>query len=93
MAKTSEWLKQNEDGSVDITLSKPATINGAQVSFLRMREPTVADQLAAKSAGADAKDVELAMFANLMETTPADLHRLKLRDYSRLQAAFMGFID
>ena len=33
-------------GFVDVELTRPLEIDGAQVKKLRMREPTVADQLA-----------------------------------------------
>lgn len=39
-----EYLKFNDDGSADITLSRPADIGGTKVAVLRMREPTVGDQ-------------------------------------------------
>lgn len=42
--KLPEYLKINDDGCVDITLSRPASIGGTKVAVLRMREPTVGDQ-------------------------------------------------
>lgn len=89
--KTPEWLKAGE-GFTDVTLSRPIEIAGAPVTTVRMREPTVADQMAAsKQVGAAAQ--EIALLANLMELAPDDLKRLPLKDYKRLQEAFMGFID
>ena len=35
---------------------------------------------------------EIAMFANLCEVSPDDIKRLTLRDYKKLQVAFMDFI-
>jgi len=93
MAKAPEWLKHNDDGSVDITLSRPLTINGASIAVMRMREPTVNDQLAMDAAGGGDATKELTMMANLTEQDMADLKRLPLRDYKRLQTAFVGFID
>lgn len=84
--------KDQNVGGVDIQLAKAIDIDGAQVKFLRMREPTVGDQLAMdKIQGSDA-DKELAMIANLCMVKPADLHQLSLRDYKKVQAAFVGFL-
>lgn len=77
---------------VDIKLSSPLTIAGAQVKVLRMREPTVADQLAGEEAKGSDSTKEIAMFANLCELAPDDIKRLTLRDYKKLQAAFVDFL-
>lgn len=91
--KNPEWMKQNADGSVDITLSRPADIGTAKTSAVRMREPTVGDQeVAAEMSGSEAAK-EIAMFANLCELAPDDIRKLPMRDYKRLQTAFLGFID
>jgi len=80
-------------GFADITLSRPIEINGAKVSALRMREPTVADQMAADAYGGSDAQKELAAFANLCEVSPDDLKKLPMRDYKRLQKAFVSFLD
>lgn len=86
-----EWLSEGE-GFTDVTLSRPLEIAGAPVTSLRMREPTVADQMASDAVkGGDAAK-ELSQFANLLELTPDDLQRLPLKDYARLQAAYRNFI-
>lgn len=78
-------------GYVDIELSRPMEIDGAQVTALRMREPTVADQLILEDMkGSDAAK-EVALVANLCEVTPDDIKRLTLRDYRKVQKAFSGF--
>jgi hypothetical protein len=78
-------------GYVDIELSRPIEIDGAQVTALRMREPTVADQLILEDMkGSDAAK-EVALVANLCEVTPDDIKRLTLRDYRKVQKAFSGF--
>jgi len=77
---------------VDVDLSRAIEIDGAKVKTLRMREPTVADQLAADELkGSDAAK-ELMTIANLCQITPDDLKKLGLRDYKKLQEAFLGFI-
>lgn len=91
--KQPEWMKQNADGSVDITLSRPADIGGAKTSAVRMREPTVGDQeVASAMEGTDAAR-EISVFANLCQLAPDDIRKLPLRDYKRLQTAYLGFID
>lgn len=90
--KKPDWLKEGA-GYTDITLSRPAEIAGVQSGAVRMREPTVRDQeVAAEMSGTDAAR-EIAVFANLCELTPEDIRKLPLRDYKRLQTAYMGFID
>lgn len=78
---------------VDVKLGRPLEIDGAQVTALRMREPTVADQLAASEMQGGAAQQEITMIANLCEITPDDLKRLPLRDYRKLQEAFLGFTE
>ena len=91
--KNPDWLKQNDDGSADIILSKPADIGGTKTGAVRMREPTVADQeVASEMSGSDASR-EIAVFANLCGLAPDDIRKLPLRDYKRLQTAYLGFID
>lgn len=80
-------------GYVDIALSRPVEMGAVQVSSLRMREPTVNDNLAMDAmSGTDAQK-EIGVFANLCEVAPADIQKLTLRDYRKLQKAFAAFID
>jgi hypothetical protein len=81
------------DGCVDIELSRPIKIDGAAVTALRMREPTVNDQLVMDAKGGSDAQKELAMMANLCAVTPDDLKQLTLRDYKRVQKVFLGFLD
>ncbi|MFQ2188677.1 phage tail assembly protein [Aeromonas jandaei] len=88
-----EYLKFNDDGSADITLSRPADIGGTKVSVLRMREPTVGDQeIAFQMSGSDAAK-EITMFANLCGVAPDDVRKFPLRDYGRLQKAYSVFTN
>lgn len=75
-----------------VTLSRPATIAGAQVSQIAMREPTVDDQLAAEKLGEGGQADKIYM-ANLCQLAPEDIGRLPLRDFKRLQMAFLFFLD
>lgn len=83
----------NEDGSKTIPLSKAISVDGANVKALTMREPTVADQLAADAAGGTDSAKELAMFANLCGVAPQQLHGMGLRDYKKVQAVYLGFLE
>lgn len=88
--KTPDFITEG-DGFATVTLARGLKLDGATVKSVRMREPTVADQLAIDNiAGQSAK--EIALLANLCEVTPADLQALTLKDYSRLQVAFSRFI-
>lgn len=87
------WLKVNADGSVTVTLSRPIEIDGANVSALTMREPTVDDQLIAAEVKGSEAIREVAFFANLCTVAPDDIKKLPVRNYARLQAAYAGFID
>ena len=91
--KLPQYLKINDDGSADITLSRPADIGGAKVAVLRMREPTVGDQeIAFQMSGSDAAK-EISMFANLCGVAPDDVRKFPLRDYGRLQKAYSVFTN
>ena len=78
-----------------ITLTKPINIDGAQVSEVIMREPTVQDLLAAEmiAKGQSAANQEITMFANLCTVLPDQIKGLTMRNYGRLQAAFKLFTD
>lgn len=89
MAKTTS---EAIDSVVDIELSKALDVDGVKVTKLRMREPTVADQLASEEMAGGEAVKEIAMLANLCEISPADIKQLTLRDYKKVQAAFLGFI-
>lgn len=92
-AKKEEWLKENDDGSMTVTLSRPLEVNGAKLHELTMREPDVDDQIAADEARGSEAVKEVQLFANLCTIPPADIRRLKVRDYRRLQAAYVNFTD
>lgn len=84
--------KVTDAGFVDVELSRPLEIDGAQVKKLRLREPTVADQLASEELKGSDSAKEIAMLSNLCEIAPDDIKRLTLKDYKKLQAAFLGFL-
>lgn len=90
--KPSDYVTLGE-GFNDITLSRPATIDGAKVSSLRMREVIVADQERYQEGTGNDASREVVLFANLCEVTPDDIRKLPLRDYQRLQASYGLFTD
>lgn len=81
-----------EEGRAVITLSRPLVINGAKTETVTMREPTVRDQRAAQKYE-DPMDVEIHALCHLCMMTPEDVEGLSLKDFRRLQVAYMGFID
>lgn len=91
--KKESWMKVNDDGSVTVTLSRPRDIEGAKVATLTMREPTVDDQLAASEVQGSEVLKEITLLANLAMIPAAEVRKLPVRDYQRLQAAFSNFTD
>lgn len=78
---------------VDIQLGRPVDIDGTKVTTLRMREPTVQDQITASEMKGSAAAQEISMIANLCEVSPEDIKALPLREYRKLQEAFLGFTE
>lgn len=79
------------DETKDIELAKPINIAGVETKVLRMREPTVADQLVANKFKGDDAEKELMIFANLCGIAPEDFHKMTMRDYTKVQKAYSGF--
>jgi hypothetical protein len=91
--KLPQYLKINDNGSIYITLSRPADIGGTKFDLLTMREPTVGDQeITTQMSGSDATR-EITTFANLCGLAPDDIRKLPMRDYGRLQRAYTAFLD
>ena len=82
-----------ENGVATITLSRPFKTDAGTVSEIAMREPTVADDLAADDAPGSDLQKEIRLFANLCQLAPDDIKRLPRRDYRRLQTASLVFQD
>lgn len=88
------WLTEEDDGSITISfegMRKLPSLDGTEVSTLRMREPTLADQLGPQKAHKDMADAEVAIIANLMEVSPDNVKGLTMKQYARCQAAFAFF--
>jgi hypothetical protein len=91
--KSAEYLAESE-GYIDITLAKPADIDGASLSVLRMREPLVDDQLSAQDAAGDrAAMYEITLMANLLEISVESLRKMTSRNYRRVTEAYGRFTD
>ena len=91
---SKDWVKANADGSVTVNLTKPIDINGAKVSSVTMREPTLSDHVVSSEVRGSDLTKEISLFSNLCTISPADLQLLPMRDYMRLQAAYAGnFFD
>lgn len=91
-SKVPKYIREG-DGFADITLATPITVDGAKMSILRMREPTVRDIEASQDSRANAATTEISLFANLCTLTPDQVRDLKARNYFRLQVAFSLFTN
>lgn len=87
MAKTAQT------GKAQITLSKEYDFDGAKANYLTMREPTVGDQLAMSEIDGSDVQKEIFMISSLCMITPDQVKALTLRDYKKVQAAFLAFTD
>ena len=80
------------DGHIDITLRRPIDIDGTKVRSLRMREPSLNDQLVFEATkGTDAYK-EASLIANLCDITVDQAKTLKLHDWKRAQEALGNLI-
>lgn len=90
--KIPDFLKHGE-GHCDVSMTPPVAIGGSKVTALRMREPTVRDNLMMEKTSGSEAEQEIALMANLCEITPDEVKGLTLRNYKRLQAAVTSFLD
>jgi hypothetical protein len=86
-----DYLKEG-DGYIDITLRRAITIDGAAVTSLRMREPSLNDQLVFEATKGTDAIKEATLIANLCDIAVDDAKKLKLHDYKRAQAALGNLI-
>jgi len=86
-----EYLVEG-DGHIDITLSKPATFDGADLKVVRMREPTAGDLEAFHGMKGTEATREIQTFANLCELSPEGIRKMRAKDYKRMQEAFTVFM-
>lgn len=90
-----KYITDNADGSKTIDFSdRPVRIDGTEVKQLTMREPTVDDEMTGQQMGkGNDREAECIIFANLTGLAPDNIKGLKLREYKRLQVAYVGFLD
>lgn len=89
--KLPDYIKEVAEG-YEITLSRPLDMSGAKVAVVTMREPLVSDQETADiMEGGDATR-EIHQFANLIGAAPDDIRKMGLRDYKKLQTAYLAFL-
>ncbi|WP_299144152.1 phage tail assembly protein [uncultured Tateyamaria sp.] len=89
-----EWLTEEDDGSVTVSfkdMKRKPEIDGTEVSELRMREPSVMDQLSQEKKHRNKGDAEIALIANLTEQSPDAIQGLKMKQYNRCAVALAFF--
>lgn len=87
------WMQLSAASAV-LTLSVATAINGMPVDSLTMTAPTIRQDKAAQAqAPDDSSRYELLLFASLCQTGEADLGKLEVRDYRRLQAAYVRLTE
>lgn len=92
--KLPDWLTEEADGFITVSfkdMKQGAVIDGTEVAELRMREPTVADQLIQEKKHRNKGDAEVAIIANLTEQSPDAILGLTMRQYNRLGTALAFF--
>lgn len=75
-----------------ITLSRPLTVAGNELTELNMREPTVYDKILMEKEKGVATERESIMIARLCDLEAKDLHPLPAYDYEQLVEAFNRFL-
>jgi hypothetical protein len=92
--KKPDYLKPSDDGAfIDVTLRRNYLLAGIKTNVVRMREPTVKDQIkASEMSGSDAIR-EVKTFADLCQLAPDEIEQLGSPDYQRLQTGYTSFFD
>ena len=93
--QTPDYLDYDAaEGFCDVTLSRQLTLkSGLAVESVRLREPTVDDQIRFQERKGSEAQKEVGTFADLCELAPEDIRSLRLKDYQRLQEAYQGFLN
>lgn len=77
----------------EIKLQTGILIDGVTVKTLTMREPTVADAIAAQELKGSSAAQEVTYMANLCDVSPAEIQSMTMRDFKKLQDALAAFTD
>lgn len=92
--KLPDWLTEEDDGAITVSfkdMKRPAKIDGIEITELRMREPSVNDQLTQEKKHLHKGDAEVAIIANLTEQSPEAIRGLTMRQYNRCASALAFF--
>lgn len=87
-----DYLTETSEG-LQIELAKPVDIFGTETSTIKMREPTVQDQLDVQAIKASEAHREVTLMANLCDLTPEQVKAMTMRNYRRLQGALEVFTE
>ena len=74
-----------------VKLKNPSTVNGVEISEIKVRRPKVKDTSAARAASKDEAAQEVALLANLADLAPTDIEELDMVDYKACQKVLAGF--
>lgn len=86
-------FEYDEKGRIIVDLRTGFNQNGTQIKIIAMREPTVNDQLVAeKMIKVSDAEREIKVFSNLCEISPDEVKSLTMRDFKKLQEAYLNFL-
>lgn len=89
-----DYLAINEEeGYIDVTLARAIDIDGAKVKVIRLREPTVGDIEASSLAKGTDSQKEIQTFASLCTISPDQIRSMSIKNFTRLQEAFVNFTE
>lgn len=79
--------------SEEIKLEHPIEVDGRTIESINVRRLKVRDQVAASKKKGTEAEVEVHLFANLCELTPANIEELDMVDYRKIQDIYTGFLE
>lgn len=79
--------------TVTIKLEHPFNANGAPVSEITLRRPTVQDAINAKKGNVSDEESEMRLLANLAGVAPDDFMQMDLADFTEVQGVARGFLS
>lgn len=75
-----------------ITLSEKITIDGKEITEIKIRRPKVRDRLAVERMGQSDAEKEVALISNLADLPKSAIEELDLADYGKVQEVLQGFL-
>lgn len=93
-----KFVKQNADYSLTVTLSREYSVGGEKRNHVTLREPTVGDQkkflTSSRPNDRELADIERNLLVSLADgLTPPEADAMSIKDYARLQSAYLFSID